>query len=157
MISGKGRGIDLKDFLTPSLVTALLVIPLATIDFKAPFVVAEAIRLSGSITTPATMIILGVTLAQVPVKDVFTEWRLYPMMILKMVLVPVIAWLVFRQIVTDSFILSILVVLSAMPTAIIVAMLAIEYDNDERLASKGIFLTTLLSCATIPLVVNILL
>jgi hypothetical protein len=53
--------------------------------------------------------------------------------------------------------LGMLVVLSAMPTAAIAAMIAIEYGNDERVASGGIFITTLLSCATIPLIVFLLL
>ena len=157
MISGKGGRHDPRVLLSPTLVCSLLAIPLGIIGFKAPDVIAEAIRLSGNMTTPTTMFIIGVTLAQVPVKNVFTEWRLYPSAVLKLMVVPVVVWLVLRMFITDAQILGVLVVLSAMPTAVIVAMFAIEFGNDEHTASKSIFLTTLMSCATIPLMVYLLL
>jgi len=53
--------------------------------------------------------------------------------------------------------LGILVVLSGMPTAAMAAMVAIEYGGNERIASGGVSMTTLLSGVTIPLVVYLLL
>ena len=157
MMSGRIKKLNPKAILTPGLIASLLVIPLALIRFQAPFVIAEVIQLTGNITSPAAMLIVGVTLSQIPVKAVFSKWRLYPMAILKLIVLPLAVWLVFKQIVDNELMLGMLVILSAMPTAAIAVMHAIELGNDERLASSGIFLTTLLSCATIPLVVYTLL
>ena len=46
-----------------------------------------------------------------------------------------------------------MVVLSAMPVATNASMLAIEYEGDVELTSKGIFFTTLLCMLTIPVIV----
>jgi len=157
MISGRGGSFDPKVLINPSLIAALLVVPLAIVGFRAPAVIADALRLTGSVTTPAAMLIVGITLAQVPVRHVFSEWRLYPLTFVKLLLVPFVVWLLFRQFITDELMLGVLVVMSAMPTAANVAMLAIEYKGNSRIASSGIFLTTLLSGATVPLVVYFLL
>jgi len=157
LMSNKGGKADIKAILCPALITAVLVIPLALFGFKAPQIIADAIRLTGSMTTPASMLIIGVSLSLVPIKDVFSEWRLYPMALIKLLVVPALTWLVLKPIIADDLVLGMLVVISAMPTAAIAAMHAIEHGNNVRTASAGIFLTTLASCASIPLIVYLLL
>jgi len=157
MISGKKGAFHPKAFLNPSLLASLLVIPIALSGFRAPDIVLEAVRLTGNITTPASMIIIGVTLAQTPIRDVFTQWRLYPLVFIKLVIIPLVVWLIFRSFIQSDLVLGVLVILSGMPTAAIAAMFAIEYKNNENTASSGVFLTTLLSGVTIPLIVFFLL
>jgi hypothetical protein len=50
-------------------------------------------------------------------------------------------------------VLGIPVIIMAMPVAAMCAIIAKAYGNDETLAAEGIFITTLLSMFTIPLVV----
>jgi malate permease and related proteins len=59
--------------------------------------------------------------------------------------------------ISDQLMLGVLVVLSAMPTATNATMMSLEYGGNERLASKTVFITTLFSIATIPLLVFLLL
>ncbi|MCL2227351.1 MAG: AEC family transporter [Oscillospiraceae bacterium] len=157
LIASKRGRFDPKTLLNPVLLSSILVIPLALINFNVPEIIAEAVRLTGNVTTPVSMLIIGVTLAQEPLKKVFTNWRLYPLALVKLIIIPAVVWLVFRPFVTDSFTLGILVILSAMPTGAIAAMFAIKHENNESTASGGVFLTTLLSGATIPLIVYFLL
>ena len=157
MMSGKSGKPDLKTIITPAFIASILVIPIALTGYKTPAVIADTIRLTGNVTTPASMLVIGITLSLVPVKAVFSEYRLYPIAVLKLVVIPLVVWLVLRQIVADDFALGMLVILSAMPTAAMAVIHAIELGNNERFASSGIFLTTLLSCATIPLTVYLIL
>lgn len=157
LVSGNGGKFDLKVFRTPALIASFLVIPLALLNFAAPAIIRDTISLVGSVTTPATMLIIGFMLAQTPLRDVFTKWRIYIATAVKLVIVPVITWAILRLIISDPLMLGVLTVLSGMPTAAIVGMFAIEYKGNERLASGGIFLMTLLSGATIPLIVYFLL
>ena len=153
LISGKGGKIDYKLLLNTSLFSAIISLIIVFTDFRAPFIIKETIRLTSGINTPCAMLVIGATLSQVSVKEVFAKWRLYPMMLIKMIIVPVVTWLIFKQFVSDDLLLGVLVVLSGMPIAAAVAMIAIEYGGDDRLASGGVFLTTLLSGITIPLIV----
>jgi len=155
MISEKKalKGFNPKQLMNPTLIVALLAIPIALTGFRPPDVIAEAVRITGSITTPGAMLVIGSTLAFVPLKSIFTEWRIVPVTILKLIAIPLITWLVLRQIITNELMLGVLVVISGMPTAAMASMLAIEYDGNERTASAGIFISTLLCGLTVPLMV----
>jgi len=156
LIAGKGGKTNVRALVSPTVIAAICVIPLNAFGIKAPGVIADVLRLVGSMTTPCTMIIIGITLAQIAIRDIFSQWRLYPAALMKLILIPVVVWLIFSQFVTDGLMLGVLVAISAMPSAAILAMFAIEYKGNERAVSGGIFITTLLSGATIPLVMYFL-
>lgn len=157
MISGKGGGVDLKLLINASLICAVIAIIILFTRVRIPAVIVSSIELISKINTPCAMLVVGATLATIPVKAVFNNWRLYPLTLIKMIVIPIIVWLVFKPFAADETLFGLLVVLSGMPIAAIMSMFAIEYGNDERAASSGIFLTTLLSAATIPLIVYLLL
>ena len=157
LVAGKEGKVNLRSLLNGTLVASIIAFIIVFSGFRAPSIIADAINLSSGINTPCAMLVIGATLAQVPFKDVFVKWRMYPVAVLKMIVIPVVTWLVFKQFVTDELLLGILVVLSGMPIAAAVAMIAVDYGGDERIASSGIFLTTLLSAATIPLIVYVFL
>jgi len=156
LVSGKRDSFQLKLLLNPVLISSVLVIPIALSDLRAPDIIVNALELTGSITTPASMLIIGVMLAQAPIKNVFTKWQLYPLAFVRLILLPILVWLIFRLFIADETILGVIVVLSAMPTASLAAMFAIEYDNNPITASSIVFLTTLLSGITVPLIMFLL-
>jgi len=157
LIAGKSGKFDFKVLCTPATITSVCVIPLAISGFAAPAIIATPINLVGSMTTPCSMLVIGIVLAKINFRDMFSNWRLHIVALVKLTLMPVVTWLILRQIISNELILGVLVVLSGMPTAAVVAMFAIEYDGNERIASGGVFLTTLLSGVTVPLVVYLLL
>ena len=157
MISEKGGNVNFRVLLNATFIASLISFTIVFTGFRAPFIITDTVRIASGLNTPCAMLVIGATLAQIPVKDVFTKWQLYPVAFLKMVVMPVVTWFVFKQIVTDELMLGVLVVLSGMPIAAAIAMISVEYGGDERTASSGVFLTTLLTAATIPLVVYIFL
>jgi hypothetical protein len=157
LIAGKGAKFNPKLLLNPPLIAALLAVPIAFTGFRLPDVFTEAIRLTGSVTTPGAMIVIGSTLSYIPIKNVFSEWRIGMVTLLKLIVIPAVTWLVLRQFITNDLMLGVLVVISGMPTAAQSSMLAIQYDGNERIASSGVFLTTLLCGVTVPLIVYFLL
>jgi predicted permease len=157
MVSGRGEKINPKLFINPALVASVLAVVIFVLKIKTPAVLADTASLLGRITTPAAMLIIGSTLASIPFKKVFTQWRLYPVTVIKLLIVPVVTWLVLRLFIHDALMLGILVVLSGMPTATSATMISMEYGGNERLASTGVFITTLFSLASIPALVFVLL
>jgi len=157
LIAGKGKGFNPKLLINPPLIAALLAIPIAFTGFKPPDVILETIKLTGGITTPGAMIVIGSSLSYIPIKNVFSEWRVGLVCVLKLLLVPFVTWLVLRQFISNDIMLGVLVVISAMPTAAQSSMFAIQYDGNERIASAGVFATTLLCGITVPLIVYLLL
>ena len=155
--AGSGVGFNPRLLLNPTLIIALLAIPIALLGIRPPGVITEAIRITGSITSPGAMLVIGSSLAFVPLKSVFAEWRIVPVTLLKLIIIPIVTWLILRQIITNELMLGVLVVISAMPTAAMSSMLAIEYGGNEEMASAGIFLTTLLCGITVPMIVYLFL
>lgn len=156
IVSGKGGKINPKLFINPTMVVSLLTVIIFFTKLQLPEVFVNAVDLVSKMTTPAAMLVLGSTLACIPVKEVFSELRIYPLAAVKLLVIPVLARLVFGLVISDRVALGVLVALSAMPTATNTAMLSMEYGGNEKLASKGVFLTTLFSVATIPLLLFIL-
>jgi len=150
-------GFNPKYLLNPVLLSIFIAVPLAITGVRPPYIVTEVFRITGSITTPGAMLVIGSTLALVPIKSVFAEWRIIPATLLKLIVIPLVTWLVLRQIISNELMLGVLVVISAMPTAATASMIAIEYNGNERIASAGVFLTTLLCGITVPLIVYLFL
>jgi predicted permease len=142
-----------KLLINPPLIAALITILIAITGFSAPHVIMDVISITAGMTIPVAMLIIGSTLSFITLKDAAAQWRLYPVALLRLIVIPVLTWLILSQFITNDLVLGVLVVLSGMPSAIAGAMLAIEYGGNERIASSGIFLTTLLSAVTIPLMV----
>ena len=157
MVSGRNGKVDLKLLLNPSLVAGIVVVLIVTTGFKTPAIIADAVRLIGGITTPGSMLVIGATMSGMALKDTFAEWRLYPVVVLKLLVMPVATWFALRPIVANDMALAVIVILSGMASGVMSTIFAIEYGGDERVASSGVFLTTLLSVVTIPLVVFMLL
>jgi predicted permease len=156
MVSGNHAKFNPKLLLTPTLFTSLAAVIIFAFKLTMPQIIVQTTQLVGHITTPAAMLIIGSTLAAIPIKEVFSEWRIYPLTLVRLIAVPVLTWLVLRLFVSNSLILGVLVVEAGMPTATAAAMLCMAYGGNEKLASKGIFITTLFSIVTIPLVAGLL-
>ena len=156
LISNGKAGFKLKSILSPVVVSALLAYVLYLTSFRAPAFLTDLTGFVGRITSPAAMILVGIALANVRVKDVFSDGRLYLLSLVKLLILPVAAWAVLRLFLKNELVLGITVVMLAMPAGTNATILAAQYDGDSDTAAKGVFLTTLLSVVTIPLLMALL-
>lgn len=102
------------------------------------------------------MIVIGANIGMSRFSDLYADWRVYILSFVKLIVSPVVMFLICRIFVHDEVFLGVLVVSSAMPVAALASMLSIEYNGNAAAASRGVFITTLLSLATIPFVLNLL-
>jgi hypothetical protein len=157
LMSKDGKAaLNLKNFLSPGIVASLLAVAMVAADIHLPAVLNSTVKMVGDTTTPLAMIVIGVSLAGISFKSVFTEIRLYPYLLIKQLLLPVLAYLLLKNFITNPYILGIAVIIIAMPVATSAVLFANRYDNDVALATKGVFITTLASVVTIPLITYLL-
>ena len=135
-------------------VVAGLVIFIGSIKLPPPLL--KACELVGSTTTPLSMIVVGATLADTRLRDLFSGLAIYYGSAVRLLLVPLLVLAVLSLLGIKGMVLGICVVSMAMPAAANTAMFAEKYDGDTQLASRCIFLSTALSLLTIPLVIAIL-
>lgn len=147
---------DIKLLLNPGIVVSIFSIIIYITGIKFPFVIKETSSIVGEITVPLAMMLIGSSLAQIPIKDVFSEKRLYPYTFIKQIVIPIIIYFILKPFVINQMILGVIVILSAMPVGTIAIMFTNEYGGNVSLASKTIFITTISSVITIPTLVYIL-
>ena len=125
-----------KSFLSPCIVASVASIALAFAGIHGVPVLGEALDTLGSLTTPAAMLIIGSSLANVPAR---------------LLVAPALVWLPLHFLVSDPVLLGVIVLLSAMPVATNGTMLCYQYGGDSKTMAQGTFVTTLGAVFTIPL------
>ena len=148
---GKGR-IDWKALVSVPLISAFISVVLVCVHIPIPYPIRQATTLLGDMITPLSMIIIGASLGELPLGEVLGDWRSYAFAPVRLIASPVLIWAVMGLFTKDPTLLGVYTVLAAMPVATFATMLSIRYGGNERLTSRTVFVTTVLSVATIPLV-----
>ena len=146
---GKGT-IRFRKLLSPSVLASLAALLIYLLEIRMPEDIISICGTVGGITTPSAMILIGSTLASMKAGEVFGDWRVYPFSLFKQTLLPVLIMWVIGLIVKDTMMCNVLSVLMLMPVANLAVILSYQYDRDEKLASRVVFISTLLSMVTIP-------
>ncbi|MCD7748461.1 MAG: AEC family transporter [Oscillospiraceae bacterium] len=150
---GQGKTkINWRQLVNAPLVSAIVAIILLLTKVHIPTPVADAIDMLGATIVPLAMIIIGASLGSQKPSEVFGDWRAYAFAPVRLIVAPVLVWAVLRLFVTDTILLGTMTVLAAMPVASFATMLSIQYGGNERIASRTVFVTTVLSVITIPIV-----
>lgn len=146
-----------KSLISPVTISVFLGLILFIFKINLPSFLNKTLAILGNVTTPLSMIIVGSLLYNASTLDCFFNRKLLFITFIRLLLIPFIVYFMLKGIVKDSLLLSIPVVISAMPAAANTAILANEYKANESLASQAVFFTTLFSMFTIPLIAGILL
>ncbi len=148
--TGKKADLNLKKLINPGILCSVASILIYVIDISFPAPIENAVDTIGSITTPIAMMLIGATLAKMDVKSVFNDWRVYMFSVAKQLILPILMFYAAKIFIKNEFILGITLIMFLMPVANTALLFATEYHRDEKLAAKTVFITTLMSLATIP-------
>jgi predicted permease len=159
LVTGHGGKlkIDFKQVINAPFLATFVAIAIFALDIRVPEALADAVTRTGDMIIPLAMLIIGGSLGNMKLKDIFCEWRTYVFAVIRLILLPILVWAILRLFVTNEMMLGIVTVITAMPVAAIATMFSIEYGGNEAVASRTVVLTTVLSVFTIPLVVYLLL
>lgn len=146
------KKIALKNILNPGVISASLALIMFLCDIKLPYVLKDTFDCVGAITTPLSMLVIGSSLATQSVTKTLKNVRAYLFSIFKLIIAPAIIWYIGHFFIKDFVILGVTVIISAMPAAAVTIMLCNEYDNDANKAAQTVFISTVMSVVTIPLI-----
>ena len=119
-------------------------------NFRVPVIISSALSYTGRATTLLSMLVLGVSVAQIAPKEIFSHPKLYLFTLLRQILVPIGCILLMRRLVDSRLILNTMLLMVAVPAANMPLMLAKQMDMETESISQGIILTTVLSLVTVP-------
>ena len=120
---------------------------------KLPAAVVNALAKTGSAASPLAMIYLGGVFCYIKIRNYLKCREIYATVLIKMVLLPIAFHAAMSRIPSlDQSIAVTLSVLCALPSMASIAMIAETQHSDGDYAAGMIFITTLFSIVTLPLV-----
>lgn len=154
IISGKKETMNLRMvFVNPVFISMVIGIALFVLQPTLPTVVTGTIGYIADGNTVLAMIILGYYLSKVQLRGLFADVRLYLFSALRLLVVPAVTILVFLPFpFARGEITLITLIAAATPIASSTAIFAQKFDQDYRQAVSYVCLSTILSVATLPLV-----
>ena len=151
LVGGTEEKFDWHKMISPVLISSILAAVMVFLPLK------DATSYFGTMLLPLSMVIVGASLGEQKLKNVFTDWRIYLFAPARLLVAPVLLWAVIRTFISDPLMLGVVTVVGATPCAAISVMLSMQYGGDEKTATRAVFLTTVLSVITIPFVCWLLL
>lgn len=145
-----------KTLVSPIIIASVLAYIFYLTDFEAPKIITDGLGMLGNVTSPVAMLVIGIALSKVSFKEVFLNWRLYVINVVRLLALPLLAYLILRNFSTDPIMLGIPVVMLGMPVATLTTLMSAKYGGNEKLAASGVFMSTLFSFITIPLLMFVL-
>ena len=155
---GEGKGsVRLRDIFSVPLLATLVALAIFLLRPPVPPVVKELASTMSAATMPLSMIVIGSSLGSVSLLDAFKKGKLYLMCVIRLLLCPLLVWLLAGLMTDDLMLRVTATIIAAAPSGVIVSVLAIQYDRDAVFTSEGVLLSTVFSMLTIPLIVAIIL
>lgn len=160
-ILNKGSEKSVKDnwkhLINPVTIGFALGLTFMFIKIEIPNVIFKPLTGLGHSTIYLSMVYVGAILAQVKIIKVLINYRAWIVSLNKLVLVPVLIVLIIRALQATGLIhisneaAGVIVLQAGMPCMILISVLARDLGLNDRQAVENIFLSTLLSLLTLPL------
>ncbi|MCL2708441.1 MAG: AEC family transporter [Defluviitaleaceae bacterium] len=139
-------------FFNAALIATFIGFAFFMTGLRLPGPLYGGVAMLGAMTAPVSMLIIGSILAKNPLRNLFNDKRIFPAIIARLFIFPAAAFFALRPFVANETMLGVIVVLTAMPVAMITAIFAERYQRGAEVASKAVALSTLFSVVTVPLV-----
>lgn len=157
LLTGDKKFISVKKlFLNPPVLTLFISLPLFFTRTQLPAVIFNSVSLLGKMTTPLCMIIVGMRFACASPKEIFVDWRVYFTAAVKLVVMPLIAFLLTHWLPIDYAMKAAMFILCCCPTATQVLNLAEINSCGQKSAANTVLSGTIFSMLTIPVMLLIL-
>lgn len=145
-----------RALLSPSMLASYAALIIYICRIPVPGTLGGTFSYLGAMTTPLSMMISGVNLAAMPLRQVFGNGKTYVMSFLRLIVMPLAFYPLFRLLLGScgiEILLPVVIFLAGMPCASTTPVLAeaAGLREESRLCSLGVLVSTVLSVVTIPL------
>lgn len=142
-----------KAFLNPPFISLIVALIMYALNAQSvmPTLLADALSLLSKTTTPLCMIILGIRLASVSFKKLFSRLYVYIICACKLLIFPFACLAIVYFLPLDPIFKAAMFILGGTPCAAVMLNIAEMYDGETELAANCVLLSTLLCVFTIPI------
>lgn len=143
---------NLKNLINPATIAFFISFVMMIFKLKFTGIIGEVMTGIGSTTTYLSMLFIGGTLACVDIRHIYRRVSIFVLTVLKMLVFPSALIFVLHFMPINPIVASVIILQAAMPSQTLMAVLSTEYGGDVQYAAEGIFITTIASLATLPIV-----
>lgn len=146
------KSLRAKVLFSPAMIAAFVAALMVAFGVRTPDIIARPVTMVGNITIPAALMVIGSSMARLPLKEIIGSPKVYVASLLRLVVVPLSVYFLFRFCGVSDVINNINTVIIAMPVASYGTMFCLKYGRNPSLMTEMTFVTTLGSILTIPLI-----
>ena len=153
-----GSGSILKAIYHPVTIAAIigLVFFILPINTYVPGLVTESLTMLKNLVAPLSMVVIGLRLADMKFDGVLKDKHMYLFLAMRHVILPLIIIAIIKLLslcgINVEYVVSmVVVILAATPAASSATMFAEKFDCDAQYVSRLVTISTILSIATMPL------
>lgn len=121
--------------------------------FVLPTFISSAINYISGLCTPISMLLAGALIARKSIKTIFSNIKIYYLMGLRLILLPIIFCFLFKIVGLSDFWVIFLTVALGLPSATSTITFAEVYETSPEYAAQCVGASTLFSIATMPCIV----
>ena len=141
-----------KAFLTPGVIGFVIGLVLMLTRVSLPGPITSTINTMGNMNTPLAMILVGLQIAKVDLKSVFTQKNLYIIAIIKLIVTPVVLLFLLKPLGLGAIAYSAIVICKGTTQPAVLSVYAADHKQDGILGAQIVALTTILQIVTLPLI-----
>ena len=147
----QGKKQSWKDYLSPGLLACIAAFAIYWFHIELPEEIETLAGYYGNACTLLSMIVIGISLAGMKVKDMMKNRRLLVFVFIRFIAFPILLALALRPVLSDLLIREVVLLMAVLPVGNFPAMLCEQYGRDPKPIAEGIVVTTILSVFTITL------
>ncbi len=142
--------VSLKKLLSPANIALLAGALVGLLDIPMPDIATGLLSKASGCMGPISMLLTGMAISQFPIKELLSNWRVYVICAVRLLLAPALALLLVK-LTTLSIALIPSVALYAMPCGMNAIVYPKLVEKDCRLGAATVLVSTALSIVTIPI------
>ena len=146
------KSLNPKLLFSPAMIAAFIAAILVACSVHTPDIIARPITIVGNITVPAALMIIGSSMARLPLREIVGSPKVYVTSFLRLIVVPLSVYYLFKVCGVSNIVNNINTVVIAMPVASFGTMFCMKYGRNPSLITEITFITTIGSILTIPLI-----
>lgn len=146
------KSLNPKLLFSPAMLAAFAAALIVALDLHTPYIIARPVTMVGNITVPAALMIIGSSMARLPLREIIGSGKVYVASLIRLAVVPLSLYFLFKACGVSEVINDINTVVIAMPVASFGTMFCMKYGRNPALITEITFITTVASIISIPLI-----
>ncbi|MFT4303195.1 MAG: AEC family transporter [Candidatus Woesearchaeota archaeon] len=149
------KSIKIKElFLNPLMISIVTGLIISYSNINIPIILANTFELISRVSLPLILIVIGYSLSFKEINKHITADFISAT--IKLTIMPAIAYVILKIMNVDLITLNTIVLLTAMPTAVVSQTFAKEMKSDSKFAASAVNLSTLLAIISITAIIKLL-